>query len=423
MAPGTPSSPAVRILGSRLAALFLGFAGIAANSCDESAPEHPSPPEPPGAVAPPPARPLHRSQLVQEHAGGAPSKLEKLEEGEALLAAWRVANLELAARGAPGGKLALGRSWVARLTATELQVFDTKTFRAQVSVPISGSSQVITASDGGLIAIDGEHLFRLEPRASNFQHYARPTFFPDSQLIPDPLDYEALYVFHRPSPTLYKYGLEKADPLHLPILQTIPLDSPNANPSTDPNTAPSHSSTFSTLRDGAFVVGTENRIVLSTAGGSSRAYSLRSREHRILRLVAGTAIRQAWVLWDDAELQLVQFGQTRTTVLEDIHTEGAPLDLEADKKQLLTLELTAPGTSPRRFDVVGRELSGKIRFRVDAGLLLDGAGADWVGRALRDKQLALSRFEPLFALGGENALRVFSTQTGALVFDATSLSN
>jgi len=333
-----------------------------------------------------------------------------------------VAHLELAARAAPGGKLAFGRNWVARLTATELQVFDTKTFHLQLRTPASGYSQVISAADGGLLAMDGKHLIRLEPRAVSFQRYARPTFFPDSQLIPDPLDYEALYVFHRSSPTLYKYTLENADPLHLPILQTIPLGSSNGNPSTDPSTASTHSSAFSTLRDGAFVVGTENRIVLSTAGGSSRAYSLRSRERRILRLVAGTAIRQAWVLWDDAELQLVQFGQTRATVLEAVHSEGAPLDLEADKKQLLTLELTSPGTSPRRFDVVGRELSGKVRFRVNAGLLVDGAGADWVGRALRDKQLALSRFEPLFALGGENALRVFSTKTGALVFDATSLS-
>lgn|GEM_PF-1196024 len=406
----------MRNLQSPLAALLLGLAGIAASACDESAPELP---DPPGAVAPPPARPPPRSQLVQENAGGAPSKLE---EGEALLSAWRVAHLELAARAAPGGKLAFGRNWVARLTATELQVFDTKTFHLQLRTPASGYSQVISAADGGLLAMDGKHLIRLEPRAVSFQRYARPTFFPDSQLIPDPLDYEALYVFHRSSPTLYKYTLENADPLHLPILQTIPLGSSNGNPSTDPSTASTHSSAFSTLRDGAFVVGTENRIVLSTAGGSSRAYSLRSRERRILRLVAGTAIRQAWVLWDDAELQLVQFGQTRATVLEAVHSEGAPLDLEADKKQLLTLELTSPGTSPRRFDVVGRELSGKVRFRVNAGLLVDGAGADWVGRALRDKQLALSRFEPLFALGGENALRVFSTKTGALVFDATSLS-
>ncbi|MDX2053105.1 MAG: hypothetical protein SFV15_11980 [Polyangiaceae bacterium] len=358
------------------------------------------------------------------------------DEAEAHLSGWRIAHLDLAPKIAPTTRLAFGRGWLAQVTQQRLAVVETKTFRTIVEVPVNGHAQVVTVFDGGFLAVDDRQLLRLLPREAKFRTYARPTFFAGSQLIPNPRDYETFYVFHHPTPTIYSYALDDRDALKLvdaglatttryatlPISQTLALDGTARTPAVG-STPVERARAFALLRDGSFAVAFNEQVIVTTVSGWSHAFSLKSSEFGIQRMIPGASLQQAWVITGDGALKLLQFAGTRAKVVASVPGHASVIDLGVAGKLLLSLELAPPGTGVRHFRVVARGFTGEEQFSVEVGALSNARGVDWAKQALADKNFAVSPYEPIFGLSGDASLRVFSSRTGALVFDSTSISH
>ena len=76
----------------------------------------------------------------------------------------------------------------------------------------------------------------------------------------------------------------------------------------------------------------------------------------------------------------------------------------------------AEGGQPRRWALLVTDIQGKTRFQVDLGASPAGSGEDWLEALVEAKNLAISWFEPLVAVGGAKRVSVWNYAQGQLVF-------
>ena len=116
--------------------------------------------------------------------------------------------LDLAPRALTAQALAVGRSRVAQLADGELIVRRLPDLEPVVRAPLRGSAAVTELLDGGLLAVGGDRVLRLDAGTTRWREYPRVTLLPGCFVYPDLIHGERFWVLHPFSGSLFRYELD-----------------------------------------------------------------------------------------------------------------------------------------------------------------------------------------------------------------------
>jgi hypothetical protein len=366
---------------------------LALASCDKDGP----PREPP-----PPERPSQQPKIteqLQRLIGDASVDAADASAAASAVTELRASKLELAPRQTPSERLAFGKGRLAQLGAETLSVRETGGFSEVLRIALPAPRRVVELANGGLLAVGADAVVRLEPRAKEPERYGRIPLFPDSFVLGDRRDARRVWVLHAFGSMLYRYGVG-GDAGAIETLEFLDLEGFDRR-------------AFLALKDGSFLYTAGDKLRRFFVGGKRWDLAL-PEGSAVWRLLTTRRIDQIWLARDGGKLELAEISARGVRVVRALEV-GHAFDVASNDQELAVVEVES-GDGPRRWKLCVYDDSGKRRF--EAPLAPDpalGAGEDWVRIVTRDKTLALSTHAPLVAVGGQGALSVWNTKTGARV--------
>jgi hypothetical protein len=387
----TPRVPARRRLS--WAVMLLGFLG----ACDREGPPRPTPPRRPATP-----RPSISARASLERALPDVSAPAVARPVPSSLVEFRRRNLGLIPRRYPAGRLAFGRGRIGQLTSEALVVRSLSDFGVVGSQPVAAPRQLLGLTDGSLMAVGRDQVFRLPPGTTRFEEHRRATLFADSTLIADARDAQRFWVAHPGTDQLYLYLLGGAEDLVLPFAQLLPIQDCDHQ-------------ALASLADGSFVCTTRRGIRHFWAEGKHEELVFTRPESGIWRLVPARRIDQVWAAGNDRKLELYQLSR-RAELVRTLDLPDQPLDVAA-RGQLLALVTVfhVPG-QPREWALRVLDDAGHPRFTQPLPASEDLTRDDWVARVLEDRSVVLSMDGSRVAVGGPRLLMVWETATGHRVY-------
>jgi predicted small lipoprotein YifL len=358
--------------------------------------------EGPPREPPPPDRPREQSQIpdqLQRLIGDASVSAADASAAASALTELRKSKLELSPRHAAAEQLAFGRGRLAQLATDQLVVRDTAKFAELARISLPAPRRVVELADGGLLAVGGDAVVRLEPRAKDPERYGRIPLFPESLVLADRRDARRIWVLHGFGSLLYRYGVG-GDAGALETLEFLDLQGFDQG-------------AFAALKDGSFLYTAGDKLRRFFHGGKRWELAL-PEGGRVWRLLTTRRIDQVWIGREGGTLELAEISAGGLRIVRAMKI-GSAFDVASNDHELAVVEVES-GEGARRWKLAVYDPSGKRRF--EAALPGDptpGAGEDWVGIVTRDKTLALSTYAPLVAVGGPGALSVWNTKSGARV--------
>jgi hypothetical protein len=305
--------------------------------------------------------------------------------------------LDLAPRALPAQALAVGRSRVAQLADGELIVRRLPDLEPVVRAPLRGSAAVTELLDGGLLAVGGDRVLRLDAGTTRWREYPRVTLLPGCFVYPDLIHGERFWVLHPFSGSLFRYELD-GDAGGVAFGPFFDL------PSFDGRV-------FSVLKDASLLYTTQKTWRRSYS--ARRHVPVRAAElEGVLRALPAKRLDQVWLLTRDGTWMLAQLG-AGLTVVKRIPTGALPFDAASNDQGLAVLELEQSPARPRRWRLAVYDHGGERRFSADVpDESAPGTRDDWVSVVTRNKNIALSRHEAWVVVGGPTALRVWNMKDG-----------
>lgn len=320
--------------------------------------------------------------------------------------ALRAQRLALGTRRVAPGRLAFTRRHLAVLTATELVLFETKSFTVARRFALSAPRKVVATVDGGFAVADADATLQVTPRDLSLVRHPRLTLFASSELWADRRDPLVLWVHHEGEAAIYRYHLD-------PMLAGQPLLAP-----ADRIELLDHDGrAVLALKDGSFAYTAPDELHQLFPHGKARTNEIPSSLGELWRLLPTRRIDQLWTATTELELELWQLAP-RLRSVRRLALGGKPFDLATSDQSLAVVRTAESTTAPRQWSLVVYDDTGRERFTAALPPDPEPTTEDWVERAIRDREVALARADPWVAVGGPTAIAVWETGSGETLLDA-----
>lgn len=300
-------------------------------------------------------------------------------------------------------RLAFGRQRLAQAAEERVIFRDTKSGEVVAEAAIGAVRAVTQGADGSLFGLGLKGGTRLDPRASKkLATFAHIAFFPGSALFADLEDPSHLYVYDAIAEQLYHYAVDvEAGPV-LPIEARLPF--------------PGCTGVIGLLRDGAFVCRTSGGIERDAPRGRKAQFRLPPNVAPPVRLLPAKRLDELFSVAQSGEVVRLRL-QSPLLELARFQLPAPPFGAAASAEALAFVLVTPPSPgSRRRWSLWVCDLDGHERFRTELPARDAPPGDDWLKAVVADKNLAISEFEPLVAVGGAQSVSVWNYAERALVF-------
>jgi len=315
------------------------------------------------------------------------------------VAALREHTLDLPPREGPAQRIAFGSGRLAQLGQKELVVRTTSDFAVVLKTPVREPRAVAELADGSLIAADADALYHLERDAKALKRYPRVVFLPGSLLLPDRKVATNIWVLHTLKPSLYHHVLEASDSPLLPFGDVSEL-------------GPMVRGGFAAMKDGSFLYASEGALSRVFPKGKKSSFKLPAREATVQRLLITRRIDQAWCVWSNGLIELMQVAPQFQSIRSWKLPSNA-YDVASNDRYIAVLRWDRDAAKARRWSLAILDEKGETRRSLEVpSEPAPGHGNDWVQTVTRDKTLVLSTREPVVAVGGVTSLLVWSIETG-----------
>ncbi len=308
--------------------------------------------------------------------------------------------LEVTAPSVQPARLAFGPGRLLQATAGKVVLRDVTDGRVLADAPLEAFRAMARGTDGALFALGRDRSVRFEAAApKGFPH---ATFFPGSSLFPDLEHPDHFYVYDSEQASLYRYSFEAEGGALLPIDAQFSLEG--------------CVSALALLRDGAFVCRSSGGIARRAPRGRKSEVKLPAGVAEPLRLLPAKRLDELFSVSRSGEVTHLRL-ENGTPVLGHFQLPAPPFaaSANADALAFILVSPPAPG-APRHWALLVTDFDGQPRFQTDLVEKSASAGDDWLQALVEDKNLAISEYDPLVAVGGGEKVWVWDYAKGRQVF-------
>jgi hypothetical protein len=166
------------------------------------------------------------------------------------------------------------------------------------------------------------------------------------------------------------------------------------------------------LRDGALVCATQTGFLRQAPRGSRAEFSFPDGEESPVRLLPGQRLDEFFAINRVGVVSHLRLTD-RLSLLGRFQLPAPTYAAAANSEALAFVLIKNQSTGQARsWSLLVTDLEGQPRFQSDLPALVPGAEDDWVAAVVEDKNLAISRFEPLVAVGGPRRVTVWDYRQG-----------
>lgn len=310
--------------------------------------------------------------------------------------------LELSPPRAPAQRLEFGPGRLLQVSSDHVVLRDTESGESLSEVNLGLVLAVAHGSDGALLGVGTSGGTRFESRSKKAQAFPHAAFFPDSILFPDLEQPAQFYVYYPTEQQLLRYSLQSEAGTFLPIEATVPLEGCTGVPTQ--------------LRDGAFACRTATGFARKAPRGARTDFKPVVDLGQPFRLLPAKRLDELYAVDRAGEVKHVRLA-AGAPVLGAFQLPAPPWAAASNEEALAFVLVSAPQAGQeRRWSLLVTDFDGQPRLQVDLGTKLAPAGEDWAKAVAEDKNLAISGFEPLVAVGGGAKLTVWDYRDGKVRF-------
>lgn len=297
--------------------------------------------------------------------------------------------------------LAFGARRLLQASLDKATFRDSKDGQVITEASIGAVRAVAHGPDGSLFALGSSASALLEPRMKVVKRFSHVTFLPNSRLWPDLESSTHFFVYYPEEFQLYFYPFTSAPGPLLPIEASFRLDGCR-----EPMTQ---------LRDGAIVCRTATGFLRQAPRGSRAEYALPSSmagDDSPSRLLPGMRLDEFYVITREGEVLHLRIS-SELLLLSRFRLPSPAYAVAGNTEALAFVQVSEPlSDQPRRWSLLVTDLEGRPRFEHELPSLEPGADEDWLATVVEDKNLAISGFEPLVAVGGARRVTVWDYTQG-----------
>lgn len=310
--------------------------------------------------------------------------------------------LEIAPPTVQSALLSFGTDRLVQATVDKVTFRDSKQGQVITEASIGAVRAVAHGPDGSLFAIGATGSARLEPRMKVAKHFPRVPFLPGSELLPDLEGPGHFFVYYSEDAQLYWYPFSSEISSILPIEASFHLEG-----CLEP---------IAQLRDNAIVCRTATGFLRQAPRGSRTEFNFPSSDDPLVRLLPGMRLDEFFAISKAGEvLQLRLAGNL--AVVARFRLPGAVYAAAANTDTLAFVSMSSPQPGqPRRWSLRVTDFEGHARFETNLPATAPSADEDWLAAVVEDKNLAISVFEPLIAIGGAKRVTVWDYAQGRDLF-------
>ena len=305
----------------------------------------------------------------------------------------REQRLEIAPPTAQSALLSFGSHRLLQASVDKLTFRDSTQGQVITEADIGAVRAVAHGSDGSLFGVGASGGARLEPRAKAAKHFAHVPFLPGSLLLPDLERSSHFFVYYPEDPQLFWYAFESEPGKSLPIEASFQFEGclqPIAQ-----------------LRDGAIVCRTKSGFLRQAPRGRRSEFTFSGSDDPKVRLLAGMRLDEFFAVSQAGEVIHLRLAGG-LVVLARFGLPAPPYAAAANTEALAFILVSNPQPGqPRRWSLLVTDFDGQTRFASELPAATPGAEEDWLPAVVEDKNLAISAFEPLIAVGGAKRVTVW----------------
>ena len=170
------------------------------------------------------------------------------------------------------------------------------------------------------------------------------------------------------------------------------------------------------LRDGAFVCRSSGGIARRAPRGRKSEFKLPTGVEEPLRLLPAKRLDEVFSVGRAGEVVQLRL-ENGTPVLGRFQLPAPPFAAASNSEALAFILVSPPAPGlPRRWQLLITDFSGQQRFQTDLVEKGVSGADDWLQAVIEDKNLAISEYDPLVAVGGAAQVWVWDYGKGRQVF-------
>ena len=289
--------------------------------------------------------------------------------------------------------LAFGSDRLLQASLDKATFRDSKQGQVITEASIGAVRAVAHGSDGSLFAVGASSGARLEPRAKAAKHFAHVTFLPGSLLLPDLEQPSHFFVYYPEDSQLFWYPFQSEPGTGLPIEASFRFEGCR-----EP---------LAQLRDGALVCLTKTGFLRQAPRGRRTEFAFPASDDPPVRLLAGMRLDEFFAVSKAGEVIHLRLAGG-LAVLARFRLPAPAYAATANTEALAFVLVSNPHSGqPRRWSLLVTNFEGQPRFESELPATVPSAEEDWLPALVEDKNLAISVFEPLVAVGGAKRVSVW----------------
>ncbi|HEY4103945.1 MAG TPA: hypothetical protein VGM44_08640 [Polyangiaceae bacterium] len=299
-------------------------------------------------------------------------------------------------------RLAFGKGRLAQAEAQKVVFRDTKDGSAIAESELGAVRAVGVGVDGSLFALGLSSGVRLEPKLTKPRTFPHVAFFPGAALFPDLEDPSHFYVYYGAEAELFHFPFEAEGGAFLPIEDRFSLAGCVGAPAL--------------THDGAFLCATEDGVERRAPRGRETRFKWPKGVKDVVRLLPAKRLDDFFALTQRGGVVHLRLEQG-LPALDRFQLPAPPFAAAANDEALAFVLVSAPAEGKgRHFTLLVTDFGGQERFKIELESKPAPPGEDWIKAVIGDKNLAISSFEPLVAVGGADAVTVWDYARAAPVF-------
>lgn len=309
------------------------------------------------------------------------------------LRALRDQRLEIAPPGAQSALLAFGTGRLAQASGDKVTFRDSTHGQVITEASVGSVRAVSHGVDGSLFAIGDSDGARLEPRANVAKRFPHVVFLPGSVLFPDLEDPSHFFVYYGIDQQLSSYPFQAEAGSILAFETSFQLTGCG--------------SPLAELRDGAIICRTSTGFLRQAPRGSRAEFAFPFADDPPIRLLPAQRLDEFFAVSKAGEVIHLRLAGG-LTVLARFQLPAPAYAASANTEALAFVLVSGPQPGQaRRWSLYVTDSEGRPRLQRELPSAPTSADEDWLATLVEDKNLAISGFEPLVAVGGARRVSVW----------------
>jgi hypothetical protein len=306
--------------------------------------------------------------------------------------------LQVLAPSAPPQQLEFGPRRLLQASGDHVVLRDTEQGELLSESNIGTVLALAHGSDGALFAVGTGGGIRFESHAKKVRAFPHAAFFPGSILFPDLEGPSQFYVYYPTEQELLRYPFESEAGAFLPIEARIPLEGCTSAPTQ--------------LRDGALACRTATGFARKAPRGTRTDFKPAVEFGQPFRLLPAKRLDELYAIDRAGEVKHVRLA-AGVPVLGAFQLPAPPYAAAANGEALAFVLVSPPEAGrERRWSLLVTDFDGQVRMEVELETKAAPADEDWAKTIVEAKNLAISGFEPLVAVGGAAQVAVWDYRAG-----------